>query len=102
MFFDQNQLAAGRSEFALYAGVKAPRLIGGIRYTDDWAVSGYYRRGISDKFTFGVNAQAEAGTALSGLEVIWVTPIGILAGHAALSRASGELDRKSKRLNSGN
>src|SRR3546814_19909570 len=75
MVFDQNQLAAGRSEFALYAGVKAPRLIGGIRYTDDWAVSGYYRRGISDKFTFGVNAQAEAGTALGGLEVIWVTPI---------------------------
>src|SRR3546814_10560458 len=68
MVFDQNQLAAGRSEFALYAGVKAPRLIGGIRYTDDWAVSGYYRRGISDKFTFGVNAQAEAGTALGGLE----------------------------------
>src|SRR3546814_12066783 len=44
MFFDQNQLAAGRSEFALYAGVKAPRLIGGLHYPDARAVSGYYRR----------------------------------------------------------
>src|SRR3546814_17094138 len=67
MFFAQNQLAAGRSEFALYAGVKASRLIGGIRYTDDWAVSGYYRRGISAKFTFGVNDRAAPGTALGGL-----------------------------------
>src|SRR3546814_6061175 len=52
MFFDQNQLATGRRQFALYAGVKAPRLIGGISYTDDWAVSGHSLRGIKEKLPF--------------------------------------------------
>lgn len=89
LFFDQDQLTAGRSEFALHAGLKAPRPRGGINYTNEWAASGYYRRGISEQVTLGVNAQAEAGTSVGGLEAIWVTPFGILAGQAAISRSSG-------------
>lgn len=88
LFFDQDQLEAGLSEFAFYAGIKAPRSLNGVDYTGDWAVSGFYRRGMSDRFTLGVNAQAEAGRSLAGLEAVWASPIGILAGHAAVSRTS--------------
>src|SRR3546814_10955201 len=59
MFFDQNQLAAGRSEFSLYAGTKAPRLIVDIRSTDDSPISGFYRMCISKHFTFGGKAHAQ-------------------------------------------
>lgn len=85
LFLDQSQLAKGLSEFGLYAGVKAPLGLRGPHYTNDYIASGFYRRGISDFLTVGVNAQIDKGSRLFGTEAVVATPFGTLATNLALS-----------------
>ncbi|MDO9369435.1 MAG: fimbrial biogenesis outer membrane usher protein [Sphingopyxis sp.] len=89
IFLDQAQLADGLSEFGLYAGVLAPLGRRGPVYTDDLAFSGFYRRGLSDNLTLGVNAQADRGGWMGGAEAIVATPIGSFGGFASASQVDG-------------
>ncbi|MFL6845714.1 MAG: fimbrial biogenesis outer membrane usher protein [Allosphingosinicella sp.] len=85
VFLDQSQLARGLSEFGLYAGVMAPLLPSGPHYTDDFAFTGFYRRGVSDYLTLGANAQADRRTVMGGLEAVLGTSIGTFGGNFSLS-----------------
>lgn len=89
IFLDQAQLAAGLSEFGLYAGVLAPLGRRGPVYSDDMAFSGFYRRGVSDALTLGVNAQADRGGWMGGVEAVVATPIGSFGGFASASQVDG-------------
>lgn len=89
IFLDQAQLAAGLSEFGLYAGVLAPNGVRGPRYSNDLAFSGFYRRGVSDWLTLGANAQAEERGWMAGAETVVATPIGSFAGFASASHVAG-------------
>lgn len=89
VFLDQTQLAKGLSEFGLYAGVKAPLGLNGPNYSDDWIVSGYYRRGISDFVTLGANFQADKDIKMGGIEAVFGTAIGTFGTQAAVSHVNG-------------
>lgn len=89
LFVDQTQLGKGLSEFALYAGVKAPLGLRGPRYTNDWIASGYYRRGISDAFTLGANFQADANSQMGGVEAVIGTRFGTIGTNVAFSHVDG-------------
>lgn len=89
IFLDQTQLAKGLSEFGLYAGVKAPLGVRGPVYSNDWISSGFYRRGITDYVTLGVNFQADKQTRMAGVEGVLATSIGIFGFNAAYSHADG-------------
>jgi len=85
VFLDQSQLAKGLSEFGLYAGVMAPLLASGPHYTDDFAFTGFYRRGLSDYVTIGVNAQADRRTVMGGIEAVIGTSLGTFGGNFSIS-----------------
>lgn len=89
LFVDQTQLAKGLSEFGLYAGVKAPLGSRGPRYSDDWIASGYYRRGLTDALTVGVNFQADADSRMGGVEAVVGTPFGTLGTNISFSKVDG-------------
>lgn len=89
IFLDQTQLAKGLSEFGLYAGVKAPLGLRGPNYSDEWIMSGFYRRGITDYLTVGGNFQADKSTQMGGVEAMISTAIGTLGGNAAFSHSDG-------------
>jgi outer membrane usher protein len=83
IFLDQAQLASGLSEFGVYAGILSPLGRGGPVYSDDLAVSGFYRRGISDRLTLGANVQAEPSGFMGGGEIVAATAIGSVAAFAS-------------------
>lgn len=89
VFLDQTQLAKGIDEFGLYFGVKAPLGADGPIYQDQWVVSGFYRRGISDGLTLGANVQADDQIQMAGVEAMFGTPIGSFGTHLAYSSTKG-------------
>src|SRR5690606_2188722 len=58
-------------------------------YSDTPAVSGFYRRGISDLLTLGGNVQADTAGWMAGAEAVMATSIGSFAGFAATSDLDG-------------
>lgn len=89
IFLDQSQLAAGLSEFGVYAGVRAPLGSRGPVYSNDLAFSGFYRRGLNDRLTLGVNAQADERGWMGGVETVVATPVGSFGGFASASHVNG-------------
>ncbi len=89
VFMDQSQLAKGLSEFGVFAGVRAPLAARGPNYSDDFAFSGFYRRGFSDNFTGGVNFQADKHAKMGGVEGVVATSIGTIALNFSLSDIDG-------------
>jgi outer membrane usher protein len=89
VFLDQSQLAKGLSEFGLYAGVMSPLRPNGPHYTDDFAMTGFYRRGVSDYLTLGANVQADKNTRMGGVEGVLGTTIGTFGGNFSLSDIDG-------------
>lgn len=85
VFLEQSQLAKGLSEFGLYAGVLAPLGLRGPRYSDDAAITGFYRRGINDRVTLGINAQADKTVRMGGTEAVVGTSFGTIATSFSLS-----------------
>lgn len=93
LFFDQTMLEPGTNEFSLTAGIAAPLSQGSPDYDFDRPIiTGFYRRGLSDKLTLGANIQADENTGVFGLESIWSSPIGAVRNQAALSRINGTVD----------
>lgn len=89
LFIDQTQLGAGLSEFGVYAGVRAPLGVEGPNYSDDYIFSGYYRRGISDFLTLGINSQFDANARQIGAEAVVGTSLGTFGGNLAVSDIDG-------------
>lgn len=89
IFLDQTQLAKGLDEFGFYAGVKSPLGPSGPDYTDEWIVSGFYRRGLSDNLTLGANFQADDFVQMAGVEAMFGTPIGSFGTNVAYSHTDG-------------
>ena len=96
-FADSSQLAEGLSEFGYYAGIAAPPGIGGPQYSSDWRMTGFYRRGISNRLTLGANFQADRRTQMTGLEATFATPIGVFGSDLAASH-SGDAGALASRL----
>jgi outer membrane usher protein len=85
VFLDQSQLARGLTEFGLYAGVLAPLGRRGPNYTDDLAISGFIRHGVSDRLTLGANVQGDGDDQMGGVEAVLGTPIGTIAANFSIS-----------------
>jgi outer membrane usher protein len=88
-FFDFNLLDAGISDFSFSAGVRAQLAANGIRYSDKYAFSGFYRRGLSTTLTAGVDAQVDDQGVTAGASVIWAAPIGVFRLEGSGSQRSG-------------
>lgn len=84
-FYDRQQLGEGYSEFGLFAGVRSPLGVEGREYTDEWVFTGFYRYGLSDTLTLGLNAQADETGWLGGVEGILGTSFGTIAFDGAYS-----------------
>lgn len=91
LFIDRTQLAKGLSEYGFYGGVQTDRGGDGVDYSSDYAVSGFYRRGLSDNFTLGGNLQYSDAASMAGAEMVWGSEWGTLGGDVAFSQldASG-------------
>ncbi len=85
VFFDQAQLEPGLTEFGLYAGVLASRGRSGPAYSDRPAVTGFVRRGMSERLTLGGNFQADDRVQMGGAEALWSTRIGTFGALVAAS-----------------
>lgn len=92
-FYDFNLLKKGVSEFALNAGPRSE--IRGRRReydTDNFAFSGFYRLGASDRLTFGGNAQLDKDLFNIGAETLYATglgSLGVLANYSNHSEGEG-------------
>ncbi|MDO9337897.1 MAG: fimbrial biogenesis outer membrane usher protein [Caulobacter sp.] len=86
IFIDRTQLAAGLSEYALYAGVGSNRLGGSIDYSGKAAASGFYRYGLSENLTLGGNFQYFDKSGMIGGEAVWGSPLGTIGGDVAVSQ----------------
>lgn len=84
--FDRTLLAAGLTEFGVYAGVEAPFSLNGRRYSDRPVFSGFYRRGLTDELTAGGNFQVTNKGGVAGAEIVWAAPLGTLAFNLAGSK----------------
>ena len=89
IFLDQSQLATGLSEFGLYAGVLAPQGFQGPVYSNSPAISGFYRRGISDRLTVGANLQADRHGWMTGAETVIASGFGSFGGFVSASKLDG-------------
>lgn len=89
IFLDQAQLAGGLSEFGLYAGVLTSPGRNSPNYSDNPAITGFYRRGLGDRLTLGINAQGDRNGWMGGGEAVIATPFGSLAGFGSASRIKG-------------
>ncbi len=86
-FFSANLLRPGLSEFAFSIGLPQERdRRGTIQYGDGQPLaSGFFRRGLSESLTLGINAQANRFGWLTGVEGGWASPIGSFIANVALS-----------------
>jgi outer membrane usher protein len=88
-FFDFNLLEPGLSDFSFSAGVRARPSASGVRYSDAYAFSGFYRRGLSNTVTAGIDAQVDQQGVTGGASVVWAAPLGIIRLEAAGSQRDG-------------
>jgi outer membrane usher protein len=89
VFLDQTQLGEGLTEFGVYAGVLASTGLRGPQYSGTFAVSGYARRGMSDRLTLGGNFQGDQQTQMAGAESIWSSPLGTIGTTLGVSNIRG-------------
>lgn len=94
IFFDRALLRPGLSEFGAFAGFASDTVDSSITYRHPKPLfTGFYRRGISDALTAGVNFQADSKVKMGGLNGLWGSPIGTigldLAGSSDKYAGSG-------------
>jgi outer membrane usher protein len=88
-FFDFNLLEEGLSDFSVTAGVRSRTSGKGIIYSDDYAISGFYRRGFSSSLTAGADVQFDRQGTTGGLSAVWASPIGVFRLEGAASKRTG-------------
>lgn len=86
-FFSARLLNPGVAEFGATLGLPQLRDTGDeLKYDDrNPAFSGYFRYGITQDLTFGVNLQGSQKQWLAGAELGWASPIGTLSFVAGFS-----------------
>ena len=82
-------LEPGLTEFSAFAGVYSTPARRGIAYTQRWAASGFVRKGITQQFSAGLNAQADARSQQVGGELLFGTDLGLIGVDLAASHRSG-------------
>lgn len=87
-YIERSQLAQGLSEYNLNVGVLTDR-INGVHYSNDIAVTGFYRRGMSDNLTLGGNFQYAGSSYLVGGEAVLGTGWATIGGDVAFSHITG-------------
>jgi len=87
-YIERSQLARGLSEYNFNIGVLADRL-DGVHYSNDLAISGFYRRGMTDNLTVGGNFQYAGRSWLAGAETVVGTPWATIGGDVAFSHIEG-------------
>ena len=88
-FFDFSLLEPGISDFSFSAGVRARTGGNGIRYSDKYAFSGFYRQGLSPTLTAGADVQVDQQGVTAGASAVWAAPIGVFRFEGAGSKRSG-------------
>ncbi len=87
-FYDLDLLLKGTSEFATSIGIRNLFVNGKRDYEKDRPIlSTFYRRGVSDTFSLGINAQAENNYVNIGLEGLLTTRIGSFGVFSSASRS---------------
>lgn len=91
LFFSRDLLEPGLDEFSLFGGIEAPASDNEPDYRRSKPVaSAFYRRGLSETFTAGINAQGDSDTLMAGLSGLLATPVGSFSGELAGSERDGE------------
>ena len=85
---DLTLLGQGIESFGISAGLLR-RPGAGLSYTNDPALAGYYRRGLSLAVTAGAHAALAERVQNVGLGAGFATRLGLFSAEAALSRADG-------------
>jgi len=90
LFFSRDLLEPGLDEFAAFAGIEAPLSGNEPDYrTRKPLASAFYRRGLSETFTAGVNAQGDSSARMAGLSGLLATPFGFFSADLAGSESDG-------------
>ena len=91
-FYDASMLAAGKSEWALSAGVPSYFYDGERRYAaDDYLTTAFYRYGLSDHVTVEADAQADSRVGLFGAGAFARTVWGVWGVQPSLSAGQSRL-----------
>ncbi len=88
-FSDFELLAPGLSEFDFQAGVRAPFIDGVREYGDEPVATGFYRRGLTEQLTGGLNFQISEIAQQVGAEALWGTPVGLFNFDGSVSNIDG-------------
>jgi outer membrane usher protein len=90
-FYDFNLLQKGVTDFSFSVGPVSRLKDGGRDYDfDDVAISGFYRKGWTDRLTAGVSVQASSDLANVGAESFYTTNLGTFSLLAHYSSADGK------------
>lgn len=88
-FSDVDLLSPGITEYTASVGILAPLGLNGPHYeTGEPVFSGFYRRGITQQLTAGVNLQADRHNALFGVDATLGTRIGLFGANLAANHLS--------------
>lgn len=91
LFFSRDLLEPGLDEFAAFAGIEAPLSGNEPDYrTRKPLASALYRRGLSETFTAGINAQGDSDVRMAGLSGLLATPFGFFSAELAGSERDGD------------
>jgi outer membrane usher protein len=91
-FYDATLLGAGKTEWALSAGVPSYFRDYERQYRDnDYMATAFYRRGITDQITGEVHAQADRHAIMSGVGIFAMTPWALFALQGAASESDDGL-----------
>lgn len=91
LFFSRDLLEPGLDEFAAFAGIEAPLSGNEPDYrTHKPLASAFYRRGLSETFTAGINAQGDSSATMAGLSGLLATPFGFFSAELAGSERDGD------------
>lgn len=90
LFFSRELLEPGLDEFAIYAGIEAPPNENEPDYRPNKPLaSGFYRRGLSENLTAGINLQGDTHACLMGISGLLATPFGTFNADVAGSQRDG-------------
>ena len=87
-YFDESLLRQGLDDYAVGFGVPS---VGGSVTDYAWttpAISGFYRSGVSDHLTLGVNVEGTVRQQLFGADTIWASSLGNFKGESAVSSSA--------------
>lgn len=91
-FYDADLLAPGIDQWEFDAGVLATRFNRQVQYDfDAVAAQGFYRRGITNELTLGVNGQYYDGRGIVGAEGVVATAFANISFDLAASFADGRM-----------